>query len=156
MRSTGAEPDVHPPLATADVDHVEQLRGLVDHGAQLLALADRADPADDVPGRAFGPGRIAHDRLLRPDGGRQFLHRQLAAHRDDRDHQVVVGDDHERLEDLVVGQAERLGGLASEVVEVVTVYVLVDRVVDPRCGEGEHGRRHGHTVDSGVIVDPCV
>ena len=133
-----------PRSSAAHVDHVEQLGRLVDHGAQRPALADRADPTDDVPRRAFGARRLAHDRLLRPDGSGHTLHRELAAHRHDRHDQLFVGDDHERLEHLVVVESERNGGLSPEVVEILAAFVLVDRVGDPGGIEGHHCRRHGH------------
>ena len=104
-----------PRFAAAHIDHVEQFGRLVDHGAQRFALADRADPTDDVARRAFGARWFAHHRLLRSNGSGHTLHRELAADRHDRHDQLVVGDDHERLEHLVVVEAQRNGGLSPEV-----------------------------------------
>ena len=71
------------------------------------------------------------------------LHRELTAHWHDGHDQLVVGDDHQCLEDLVVIETERVGGLPTEVVEIVTSFVLVDRVGDPCVLEFHDRWRHG-------------
>ena len=129
-RSFGLELELEPAAAAADVDRVVLERALVDHGRELLPLAERADAAGDVARRALGVGDRRHLRLLGADGRRERLQVELALDRDDRDDELAVDLRDERLEHGRRVEAQPLGRL--EPVRLVLRVVLV-RV---------HGERH--------------
>ena len=56
--------DLQSAPAGADEDRLPLERALVDRGRQPLPLAERADPADDVPGRALGERTVGELRAL--------------------------------------------------------------------------------------------
>ena len=70
-----------------------------------------ADAAHDVPGGPLGQLRVGHVGALAAHGGRQRLEVELARDRHDADDEGAVDVGEQRLEDLLVREAEHLGGL---------------------------------------------
>ena len=124
------------PALTRIVSHVE--RALVDGGRQPLALAERADPADDVPGRALGERTVGELRALARGAqvelpvGRHDEHAQRVRHRRD-----------ERLEELrrVAPEGARHRDRVVAVVDV-DAFVLVQAELDAGPLRGLDRRRH--------------
>ena len=84
-RSAGASSTWRPrgPAETKTVGVCERRR--VDDRRQPAALAERADPADDIAGRALRRGRFGHRRLPSAEQARRALQVQLGGDRDDRE-----------------------------------------------------------------------
>src|SRR5690606_14315372 len=109
----GGELHLQAAPAGRDVDGVVAGGGGVDHGGQPLALAERADAASHVAGGPLGGGRVGHGGLLAARRRGQGLEAQRGADRHHRDGEGAVHLGDQRLEDPVVRDAERVGGLLA-------------------------------------------
>ena len=107
------QPDLQAAAAGRDVDRREPEHRLVDHRRQPAALPERADAADDVAGGPLGVREFGHRGLLPAQGRGQRLEVQAAGHRHHRRDQDAVDPGHQRLEHLVLRQAERVGRLTA-------------------------------------------
>src|SRR5690606_38458323 len=136
----GGELHLQAAPAGRDVDGVVAGGGGVDHGGQPLALAERADAASHVAGGPLGGGRVGHGGLLAARRRGQGLEAQRGADRHHRDGEGAVHLGDQRLEDPVVRDAERVGGLlAVGGAAVPGGLVGVQGEVDLRPGRGDRG-----------------
>ena len=130
--------DLQPAPAGADEDRLPDECALVDRRRQPLALAEGADPADDVAGRPFRRRSVGQLRALAGGPkvelsiGGHDEHAEAATHRRD-----------ERLEELArltaKGARDRDGVVA---VVRVDYRVLVQAELDPRPPRSLDRRRH--------------
>src|SRR5262245_1078496 len=98
----------------ADVYRLVLGNASVDERRQFAPLAERADSADDVTGRALRVARRRHFGALRARGGGERFEIELGRHRYQRDDEACAVElRDERLVDPFAVDAERVRGFEA-------------------------------------------
>ena len=130
-------------LVSVDQQRLERQKPAGDVDRHRLACAERRDPADPVPGDAFGQlGRRRSDGLA-ADLARQLLERDraIAVHHDQPLAAPVV-DHHQRLCDPVLVDAKLAAGLCRSAMIDVVVAMLAPAHAGTLESAGRGSRRH--------------
>src|SRR3954447_22629561 len=88
----GGEGDFEAAPPGADVDGGVVEGALVEEGGEATALAEGADAAEDIAGRALGGSGVGHLGALALRSGSQGLEVQAGADGDDRDDETAAVD----------------------------------------------------------------